>query len=73
MLRKAFTEKSFLKTLESAKGLDDIWKALFLSPYDYSHAAVRNKDTRTLMALTEFEHGGKEYDEKYPEGIPTRV
>jgi 2-methylcitrate dehydratase len=49
MLRKAFTEKSFLKTLESAKGLDDIWKALFLSPYDYSHAAVRNKDTRVYI------------------------
>jgi len=25
------------------------------------------------MALTEFEHGGKEYDDKYPEGIPSRV
>lgn len=25
------------------------------------------------MGLTEFEHGGKEYDDKYPEGIPTRV
>ena len=48
MLRKALTEKSFHKTLENAKGLDDIWKALFLSPYDYSHAAVRNKDTRVI-------------------------
>lgn len=25
------------------------------------------------MALTEFEHGGKEYDSKYPEGIPSRI
>lgn len=25
------------------------------------------------MAVTEFEHGGKEYDDKYPEGIPTSV
>ncbi|CAD8201177.1 unnamed protein product [Paramecium octaurelia] len=73
MLRKAFTEKSFHQLLSSTNDLNEIWKALFLSPYDYSHAAVRNKDTRKLMALTEFEHGGKEYDDKYPEGIPTRV
>lgn len=46
MLRKAFTEKSFHSTLANAKDLNEIWKALFLSPYDYSHAAVRNKDTR---------------------------
>ena len=25
------------------------------------------------MKLTEFAHGGKEYDDKYPEGIPTRI
>ena len=46
MLRKAFTEKSFHSLLSSTNDLNEIWKALFLSPYDYSHAAVRNKDTR---------------------------
>ena len=25
------------------------------------------------MEKAEFEHGGKEYDEKYPDGIPTSV
>jgi 2-methylcitrate dehydratase len=26
-----------------------------------------------LIDKTEFEHGGKEYDSKYPEGIPTSI
>ena len=26
-----------------------------------------------MMEKCEFEHGGKEYDDKYPEGIPTSI
>ena len=44
-----------------------------LEPKDYSYSALFNKTTRALMEKAEFEHGGKEYDSKYPEGIPTSV
>jgi 2-methylcitrate dehydratase len=46
---------------------------LFLSPFDYGYDALYNKSTRKLISKVTFEHGGKEYDEKYPEGIPGRV
>lgn len=44
-----------------------------LDPKDYSYPALYNPVTRKLMEKMEFAHGGKEYDEKYPEGIPTSV
>ena len=44
-----------------------------LMPYDYSPDAINNKQTRELMALIEFEHGGPDYDAKYPDGIPTSM
>ena len=45
----------------------------FSSPQDYSHEAIFNRDTRALMETIAFEHGGREYDEKYPDGIPTSI
>jgi 2-methylcitrate dehydratase len=72
-LRKAFEDPSFSEKVKSAKNLDDIWKLLMLSPYDYGYSALYNQSTRTLMEKCTFTHGGKEYDEKYPEGIPTSV
>jgi len=44
-----------------------------LEPKDYSYKAVFDEKTRSLMNKTSFSHGGKEYDDKYPEGIPTSV
>lgn len=44
-----------------------------LEPVDYGYAAVWDPMTRKLMDKIEFEHGGKEYDEKYPDGIPTSI
>jgi len=44
-----------------------------LEPKDYSHSAVFNKTTRAIMEKVSFLHGGKDYDSKYPEGIPTSV
>jgi len=44
-----------------------------LEPKDYSYEAIRDPITRALMDKITFEHGGKEYDEKYPDGIPTSV
>ncbi len=49
------------------------WRELMLLPDDYSEAAIRNPLTRRLMGKIEFRHGGREYDEKYPDGIPTTV
>ncbi|MEM7227367.1 MAG: MmgE/PrpD family protein [Planctomycetota bacterium] len=52
---------------------DGFWKTLMLLPEDYSHDAVMNARTREIFDLIEFEHGGPEYDEKYPDGIPTSI
>ena len=52
---------------------DDVWKALMLMPEDYDGAALFDQTTRRLMTLTEFFHGGPDYDAKYPDGIPTSV
>jgi 2-methylcitrate dehydratase len=64
--------------LAKAKGAlpadnDGAWKALFLSPYDYDGKAIFHPETRALMDKIVFEHGGPEYDAKYPDGIPTSV
>ena len=44
-----------------------------LMPIDYGREAIVNGRTRALMNLIEFEHGGTEYDEQYPDGIPTSM
>lgn len=49
------------------------WAELMLGPRDYSQEAIHNRLTRALMEKIEFEHGGVEYDRRYPEGIPTSV
>jgi 2-methylcitrate dehydratase len=49
------------------------WKELMLSPHDFSHAAIQNPVTRSLMEKMTFEHGGPEYDRRYPDGIPTSI
>jgi 2-methylcitrate dehydratase len=55
------------------EGIDGLWKALMLSPYDYSSEAISDGNTRSLMHRIEFVHGGPEYDLLYPEGIPTSI
>jgi 2-methylcitrate dehydratase len=49
------------------------WATLMLMPEDYSEQAIFNAFTRQLMDRIEFKHGGKEYDDRYPEGIPSSV
>jgi 2-methylcitrate dehydratase len=49
------------------------WKALMLEPRDYSMDAIFDDETRRIMDLIEFVHGGEEYDRRYPDGIPTSV
>ena len=52
---------------------DGYWKKLMLSPYDFSSDAIFDPETRDLMAKITFEHGGPDYDAKYPDGIPTSI
>ena len=52
---------------------DPFWTTLMLVPEDYSEDALVHRDTRSLMDKITFEHGGTEYDEKYPDGIPTSL
>jgi 2-methylcitrate dehydratase len=72
-LRKA--QELAKKTGSTALGdsNDAYWKALMLLPEDYNRAALFNDDTRALMKLIEFEHGGTSYDDRYPDGIPTSI
>lgn len=74
MLRKAcelYQESA--ETFTTAGSTDDLWRALMLSPFDYSPEAIQDPSTRALMAKISFEHGGPDYDEKYPDGIPTSL
>ena len=49
------------------------WRELMLLPDDYSDAALVDPLTRQIMARIDFRHGGREYDEKYPDGSPTTL
>jgi len=49
------------------------WRDLMLLPEDYDDGALRHPMTRRLIERIDFRHGGREYDEKYPDGIPTTV
>lgn len=71
LLRKALEarEREALPT----DSTDSLWKALMLEPYDYDRSAIFNDRTRALMALMRFEHGGPDYDARYPDGIPTSL
>ena len=71
LMRKALEKFNLLQ--EDADSREEVWKHLMLLPKDYSEMAIYNEVTREIMSKVEFEHGGAEYDEKYPEGIPTSV
>jgi 2-methylcitrate dehydratase len=58
---------------DSSGSHDSVWKQLMLSPFDYDGASINNKATRALMERIAFEHGGADYDAKYPDGIPTSL
>lgn len=52
---------------------EELWKHLMLLPKDYTSNAIFNETTRRIMELIQFEHGGKEFDEQYPKGLPTSI
>ncbi len=53
------------------RGFD--WKDLMLLPHDFDAKAIHDPLTRALMEKMTFQHGGPEYDAKYPDGIPTSI
>jgi 2-methylcitrate dehydratase len=67
MLRKAIE----MHAREPGKRLG--WKELMLMPRDFDGAAISNTVTRGLMGKMAFEHGGPDYDARYPDGIPTSM
>ena len=44
-----------------------------LLPEDYSDAAIGDREARSLIDRIRIEHGGRDYDALYPDGIPTSV
>ena len=56
-----------------AQSNDEVWKRIMLTPYDFDEGAINNETTRAIMETIYFEHGGEEFDKKYPDGIPTSV
>lgn len=53
----------------------DGWRRLMLTPADYAEdeGALFHPLTRRLMQQIDFRHGGPDFDERYPDGIPTTV
>lgn len=74
LLRKAmeFYSAGVLET-DDKPSHDEVWKQLMLTPYDYHASAISNQKTHELIEKMAFEHGGPDYDAKYPDGIPTSV
>ncbi|HBS30072.1 MAG TPA: hypothetical protein DEB06_11645 [Phycisphaerales bacterium] len=58
---------------DASASRDGVWKQLMLDPYDYAPGAIDHRVTRAFMEKIAFEHGGAEYDRRYPDGIPTSV
>ncbi|MFG0256584.1 MAG: MmgE/PrpD family protein [Phycisphaerales bacterium JB043] len=74
LLRKALEYKAEHGNLPTGGDAnDEVWKSLMLMPMDYHDSAVFNERTRALMQKITFEHGGPDYDAKYPDGIPTSL
>lgn len=66
--------KTLLKARAAATRGDSIgWESLMLLPDDYSDAAIADPEVKRLIERIVIEHGGREYDDRYPEGIPTSV
>jgi 2-methylcitrate dehydratase len=73
LLRKAIERVAAKGRAGLGASSDEAWKALMLAPADYGAEAIFDPRTRALMAKVRFEHGGPEFDRRYPEGIPTQV
>ena len=73
MLRKAIDTHDIAGSQGLPTTSDEWWKEIMLAPYDYSGEAIADTRSRELMAKVAFQHGGAEYDRRYPDGIPTSI
>ena len=73
LLRKAIDTHEITAGESMPATSDDWWKEIMLGPHDYSAEAINDSRTRELMAKIQFEHGGPDYDSRYPDGIPTSI
>lgn len=73
MLRKAIQTHQITGGELMPTTSDEWWKEIMLGPYDYCAEAIHDVLTRELMAKVQFEHGGPDYDRRYPDGIPTSI
>lgn len=73
LLRKAIDRATVVSSPARPNDEITLWQDLILLPADYDEAALFHPITRELMSRIEFVHGGKEYDQKYPDGIPTTL
>jgi len=76
LLRKALEYKAKHKKLPVEGAANDaVWKSLMLAPADFQEdaTAIFHPLARAIMQKITFEHGGPEYDAKYPDGIPTSI
>jgi len=76
LIRKALEHKAKHGGVPASGGANDAaWKALMLMPDEYreDESAIFHPITRAIMKKIRFEHGGPDYDAKYPDGIPTSI
>ncbi|NDC52924.1 MAG: hypothetical protein EBZ74_01205 [Planctomycetia bacterium] len=66
--------RTLLKAVAAARaGERADWRSLMLLPADYSDAAIADPAISRLIDRIAIEHGGPEFDSRYPAGIPTSV
>lgn len=53
--------------------IESLWKDLILMPEDYTAEALNDPVTLQLMDKINVEYGGPEYEQQYPEGLPSRL
>lgn len=70
LLKKAIDHDDLYDGIET---FDQMWKRVMLFPFDYGKDLISDANIAKLMERISFAHGGPEYDEKYPDGIPTSV
>lgn len=73
LLRKAIERAAVVSSPARPNDEITLWQDLMLLPADYNEAALFHPITRELMSRIEFVHGGRDYDQKYPDGIPTTL
>lgn len=70
-LRKAISIPNFQQNGHNS--IDDLWRELALDPQDYTVSCLEHPTTKNLMEKITYEAGGKDFDAKFPDGIPTTV